>query len=108
MSIHASKCGNEWHLRYPGLDEKEAQSIADRINAGAFYDAAKVEELQRENEALKAHNARLVELTDSFPEINPSNYGDEEVSRINQWGIDLVLYVESIQQLYTIPQSDKE
>ena len=47
MSIHVCKCGNEWHLRYPGLSEKEAQSIADRINAGAFYDVAKVEELTK-------------------------------------------------------------
>ena len=34
MSIHVCKCGDEYHLRYPGLTKQEAQSIADRINGG--------------------------------------------------------------------------
>lgn len=41
MSIHVCRClhngCDEWHLRYPGMREKEAQSLADRINAGALY-----------------------------------------------------------------------
>ncbi len=40
MSIHVCKCVHngieEYHLRYPGLTEKEAQQIADKINAGAL------------------------------------------------------------------------
>ena len=38
MSIHVCKCirkgYEEYHLRYPGMTENEAQEIADKINAG--------------------------------------------------------------------------
>jgi hypothetical protein len=38
MSIHVCKCEHkgrtEYHLRYPGMTEDEAQEIADKINAG--------------------------------------------------------------------------
>ena len=38
MSIHVCKCTHngreEYHLRYPGMTEAEAQELADRINAG--------------------------------------------------------------------------
>ena len=38
MSIHVCKCVHngkeEYHLRYPGLKEHEAQAIADKINSG--------------------------------------------------------------------------
>ena len=40
MSIHVCKCKHngieEYHLRYPGLSEDEAQNIADMINGGAL------------------------------------------------------------------------
>lgn len=40
MSIHVCKCTHkgreEFHLRYPGMTEDEAQSLADRINGGAL------------------------------------------------------------------------
>lgn len=43
MSIHVCKCiyggKEEYHLRYPGLSEKQAQLIADKINAGCLYSA---------------------------------------------------------------------
>lgn len=36
MSIHACMCNRngrtEWHLRYPGMTEREAQNLVDRIN----------------------------------------------------------------------------
>lgn len=38
MSIHVCKCihngRDEYHLRYPGMTEEEAQHLADRINSG--------------------------------------------------------------------------
>ena len=38
MSVHVCKCEHngrtEFHLRYPGLTEKQAQDIADKINSG--------------------------------------------------------------------------
>jgi len=40
MSIHVCKCTHngrdEYHLRYPGMTEEEAQNIADMINGGAL------------------------------------------------------------------------
>lgn len=40
MSIHVCKCMHrgreEWHLRYPGMTQEEAQWLADRINAEAL------------------------------------------------------------------------
>ena len=40
MSIHVVKCvhrGNvEYHLRYPGMTEEQAQAIADQINGGVL------------------------------------------------------------------------
>lgn len=40
MSIHVCKCiyngREEYHLRYPGMTEAEAQDLADRINGGGL------------------------------------------------------------------------
>lgn len=40
MSIHVCKCERhdrpEFHLRYPGMTEQEAQRLADRINGGCL------------------------------------------------------------------------
>ena len=40
MSIHVCKCTHngreEYHLRYPGMTEAEAQELADRINGGCL------------------------------------------------------------------------
>lgn len=36
MSIHVCECKGEFHLRYPGMDEKAAQDLAGRINAGCL------------------------------------------------------------------------
>jgi hypothetical protein len=40
MSIHVCKCEHkgrtEYHLRYPGMYESEAQELADKINSGAL------------------------------------------------------------------------
>jgi len=40
MSIHVRACVHngvtEYHLRYPGMTQKEAQALADKINAGAL------------------------------------------------------------------------
>lgn len=40
MSIHVCKCTHngreEFHLRYPGMTEAEAQDLADRINGGGL------------------------------------------------------------------------
>lgn len=49
MSIHVCRCQNngkeEFHLRYPGMTEGEAQDIADMINGGALdlYQRVKME-----------------------------------------------------------------
>jgi len=32
-------------------------------------------------------NTNLIELLDTFPEINPANYGDDDVNALNAWGI---------------------
>lgn len=41
MSIHVCKCAHkgreEFHLRYPGMRQSEAQALADKINGGALY-----------------------------------------------------------------------
>lgn len=34
MSIHVCKCGDEFHLRYPGMTEDQAQNLASTINKG--------------------------------------------------------------------------
>lgn len=43
MSIHVCKCirkeREEYHLRYPGMTESEAQELADKINAGGLSSA---------------------------------------------------------------------
>ena len=40
MSIHVCKCEHngktEYHLRYPGVNQDEAQGLADQINGGAI------------------------------------------------------------------------
>lgn len=40
MSMHVCKCARdgkvEYHLRYPGLTEAQAQEIANKINAGCL------------------------------------------------------------------------
>lgn len=40
MSVHVCQCqyrGHaEWHLRYPGLSEQNAQLVADAINGGVL------------------------------------------------------------------------
>jgi hypothetical protein len=32
-------------------------------------------------------NTNLIGLLDTFPEINPANYGDDDVNALNAWGI---------------------
>lgn len=43
MSIHVCKCEHngrtEYHLRYPGMTQDEAQALADRINGGELVGA---------------------------------------------------------------------
>ena len=43
MSIHVCKCEHngrtEYHLRYPGITQDEAQALADRINGGELVGA---------------------------------------------------------------------
>lgn len=43
MSIHVCKCEHngrtEYHLRYPGMTQEEAQALADRINGGELVEA---------------------------------------------------------------------
>lgn len=40
--------------------------------------------------------SRARELADAFPEINPGNYGDQEVTALNNWGIEAHAYLRSI------------
>jgi hypothetical protein len=46
---------------------------------------------------------RLVpeELIDRFPEINPSNYGHDDVCALNSWAIELVLAAAPEQPSFT-------
>jgi hypothetical protein len=40
MSIHVCKCehnGSDFHLRYPGWTEEDAQRLADRVNGGELH-----------------------------------------------------------------------
>lgn len=37
------------------------------------------------------HVVVAVEILDRFPEINPSNYNDEDVCALNNWGVEVVL-----------------
>ena len=39
---------------------------------------------------------RLVDLADDFPEINMTNYGEQEVSALNNWGMELVTAVSAL------------
>lgn len=41
--------------------------------------------------ALAQDLADVLALADAFPELNLSNYGQDEVDRLNQWGIDMHL-----------------
>lgn len=38
--------------------------------------------------------AELVEKINAFPELNMSNYGDDEVTTLNEWGIELINMVK--------------
>ncbi len=38
MSVHVCFSDGEYHLRYPGMSQEEAQELADRINAGGLLD----------------------------------------------------------------------
>ncbi len=57
MSIHVCKCTHNgrtaYHLRYPGMSKKNAQAIADMINAGALdtYRVVKKEHQKKEEDS---------------------------------------------------------
>jgi hypothetical protein len=52
MSIHVCKCTHngkeEYHLRYPGMTEKEALELASAINGADFGDTARLNWLSRQ------------------------------------------------------------
>jgi len=52
MSIHICKCihngKEEYHLRYPGMTEKEALELASAINGTDFGDTARLNWLSRQ------------------------------------------------------------
>ena len=52
MSIHVCKCihngKEEYHLRYPGMTEKEALELASTINGTDFGDTARLNWLSRQ------------------------------------------------------------
>ena len=62
MSIHVCKCVHngreEFHLRYPGLTQSEAQQLADKINGGALnqveHAAAVAEHFQQQIDRLRS------------------------------------------------------
>jgi hypothetical protein len=39
----------------------------------------------------------LIELLQDFPEINPANYGDDDVNALNAWGIAAHKAIEALQ-----------
>ena len=51
MSFNVRKCGNEYHLRYRGLTQMEAQKIANILNSG-FFSLTKYEEWKAARKAL--------------------------------------------------------
>lgn len=67
MSIHVCKCSHagrdEWHLRYPGMRQDEAQWIADQINSG-------------EREALRSIARELADTCAEVSDITPQAYRD--------------------------------
>jgi hypothetical protein len=57
------------------------------------YAADVIEKLSK----LKPNSAKMLSLMEDFPEINMANYGDDEVKRLNDWGMDvLATHSESI------------
>ncbi len=40
--------------------------------------------------------AELINLMQDFPEINMSNYGEDDVSQLNEWGIDVVRELDKL------------
>ena len=62
MSIHVCKCTHgvniEYHLRYPGMTEEEAQSLADKINGGWLREPRNLTDDLKKLERLKAEMER--------------------------------------------------
>jgi hypothetical protein len=91
MSIHVCKCVHngreEFHLRYPGLSESEAQALADKINAGQLdqpaAQAVPVSTLERLRQALKFY-ADGDHFTKHQPDVwdtvsgEPANFWEDE------------------------------
>lgn len=49
-----------------------------------------------------------VELLDRFPEINPSNYGPDDVEALNAWGIEVALSAVPEQPSFTVDDLAQE
>lgn len=75
-----------------GLDEGDTREalttikwkVKDALRAGTLGDRMIDDSYQRE---LKA---RAAALADGFPEVNLSNYTDDDVSALNNWGFEVV------------------
>lgn len=50
----------------------------------------------------------LIEMMQDFPEINPANYGDDEVNALNAWGIAAHKAIEALQADYNAKCSELE
>lgn len=82
MSVHVCKCEHngrtEYHLRYPGMTQSEAQNWADKINGGEPYAAPPQEPVpfdqwnsspytQVLHETIKDLSQKLASMTQSQP-----------------------------------------
>lgn len=47
-------------------------------------------------EEQQQHIAALRDLSETFPEINPGNYGDNEVTDLNNWGIAICQIIDQL------------
>jgi hypothetical protein len=50
----------------------------------------------------------VVEIANRFPEINPSNYGSDEVDALNAWGIEVVQALASINSTAPVGEEKPE
>lgn len=99
-------CGGEAkptaHLTYswfaPVCKSCGVRGPSVRIERGS--DPQKMRELMNKADALWNRRAAPVaqpvamipvEILDRFPEINPSNYGHDDVCNLNSWGVEVVL-----------------
>lgn len=69
MSVHVRKCGDEWHIRYPGWTKEEAQWVADRINTGALTTPP------AQPDTVRVPREPTIAMQDAFREADEQRFG---------------------------------